>query len=202
MGPNATTDSKILIKETIKELLSDEDFIDKFLNKVTEKIDFLQKMVNQQQNVINQLEGKIESIRQNEKINNVCIYGIEEEDNERTDEKIMDLINQKLSLPFKRDDIIKSYRIGANKKPRPIVVKFSSYHLKAKILQKRSGLKGTKVVIMEELTKSRLELYKLTQEKVDRKMIFTRDGNIYLKQDNGRPQKIRDINDLNKYGSA
>ena len=61
----------------------------------------------------------------------------------------------------KRLDIGKKTLHG---KPRPIIVKLCNYHDKEKMYQAKKNLKGTKIMIVESLTKRRLELLKRAKE--------------------------------------
>lgn len=163
-------------------------------------MDEMQNTLNSQRIAIKQLEAKMESFRQREKINNVCVYGVEESDGEIIEEKMIKLFTQKLKVNTSKEYMIKCYRVGENReKPRPVIVKFADYNKKVSILKNKSNLKGTKIGLMEELTKSRFFLYKTAQKKVDWKRVFTRDGNILVRREDGRNHKIRDLEDLDAY---
>lgn len=196
MPPKVNSDMKSIIKETIKELLSDEEFLNKILSKVAEKLENFEKTLIKANEKIKQLEGQIDNLQQNEKINNICVYGIEEEENEKVPEKILKLLNEKVKVSVKREDIVKCYRIGnKTEKIRPIVVKLDQYNLKYRILKNSGYLKGSKMGISEDLIKSKLNLLKKAQEAFDRKSVYTRYGNIYIKREN-ITRKIRNTNEI------
>lgn len=52
------------------------------------------------------------------------------------------------------------------------------------ILQNRKKLRGSKIIITEDLTKSRLTLFKLAQEKLGRRSAWTRDGTVWVQVGN------------------
>lgn len=194
MAPKVTQEMKTAIKETVKELLSDEEFIDRIFKKVSERVNVLEKTVKEQEQKIEQLETKLINMEQNFKQNNICIYGIEENEHENINEKVLKICNVQVKVSIQRDDVIKSYRIGRNtnnSRPRPVIVKLDRIYLKNTILKNRKHLKGTKIVIGEDLTKSRLLLLKEVQQSFDKKSVFTHDGNIYLKMANNVNKKIR-----------
>lgn len=199
MGPKTNSgDLKTIIKETIKELLTDENFVNLILKKVTEKVDNLEKDLTKKTQIIEQLEVKIDSMEQNEKMNNICLYGLYEEEKEKLNEKVLKLCNENLSVPVKKEDIIRCHRIGNNtNKPRPVVVKFEMYSTKFKILKNCGNLSGTKMGIAEDLTKNRMVLLKEARRLFDKKAVFTRQGNIFIKVDNNVTKKIRSSHDLN-----
>lgn len=188
---------KIAIKETVKELLADEDFIDRIFKKVTEKVSELEKTIQKQEQKIEQLEAKFVNIEQKYKQNNICIYGIEENENENLNEKVLKLCNEQVKVPLRYEDVVKSYRIGnKTKNARPVIVKLERLHQRNAILKNRKNLKGTKIVICEDLVKSRLLLFKEVQGSFDKKSVFTHEGNIYIKMANNVKQKIRNQAEL------
>ena len=197
MAPPKNVDLKNVVKEALKELLCDDDFLNKFLSKVNEKISELQKIVDKQTTQINQLEGRIEAMQQQTKINNICVYNLEEEENEKLATKLINIFTRKMNIPLKRQDIVKCYRIGENKeKPRPVIIKFEQFHTKVFVLKNAYKLKGTKIGLAEDLNKERLNLYRQVTQKYDRKDIFTRFGNIYIKTKDNAIKKIFKINDV------
>ncbi|CAG9760156.1 unnamed protein product [Ceutorhynchus assimilis] len=63
------------------------------------------------------------------------------------------------------------------------------------ILKNVKNLKGTKISITEDLDKNRLLLYRKCQESIDRKSVFTLEGNIYVKIED-KKYKIQSETDL------
>ncbi|KAK9701008.1 hypothetical protein QE152_g30848 [Popillia japonica] len=61
-------------------------------------------------------------------------------------------------------------------KKRGIILKLTNHCYKDILLRNRYKLKGTGVFICEDLTQSRRDLYKHTQQKCGMKNTFTRDG--------------------------
>ena len=58
-------------------------------------------------------------------------------------------------------DIDRSHRLGNRKldksKPRPIILKFSRYNVRARIFKNKRKLKGKRTSVTESLTKTRME---------------------------------------------
>ena len=58
-------------------------------------------------------------------------------------------------------DIDRSHRLGNRKldksKPRPIIIKFSRYNVRARIFKNKGNLKGKRTSVTESLTKTRME---------------------------------------------
>lgn len=89
MGPKISDDMKTALKEALKELLTDDDLIEKLLSKFTDKIHALQGTVNKQEIVIQPLEKRIQNLQQDSKMNNICIHNLNEEIGEKTPEKVL-----------------------------------------------------------------------------------------------------------------
>lgn len=185
MAPKNNNDTKVIIKEIITELLTNEEFLSKILTKVNDKFDALERDIRQKADKISQLEKKIEGMQQNEKRNNICIYNLPEEKNERLYGRLLQLFNEKVGVATRREDIISCYRIGRDpdgNKPRPVVVKFELYQQKHRMLANSVKLKGTKIGFSEDLIKSRLVIYRQAQEKFGRKDVCTRFGSVFVKR--------------------
>ena len=89
-------------------------------------------------------------------------------------------------------DIDRSHRLGNRKldksKPRPIIIKFSRYNVKARIFKNKRKLKEKRISITESLTKTRMEKLQKAGEEHSFRDVWTNDGKIlYI-----------DINDHNR----
>lgn len=198
MAPTRQNDIKAIIQETIKELFQSDEFISTVLKKVNEKIELLEQKIHSYEEKINTLDVKVDNLQQQEKIRNICIYGLQEENNEKLDEKVLKLFCEKVNVETRAQNIIKCYRIGNNKtKARPVIVKFEKIEHKNLIFKNCKNLKGSKIVVAEDLIKSRLKLLQDVKEKFDKKAVYTFEGNVYVKIDNVK-HKIRGMNDLNQ----
>lgn len=95
-------------------------------------------------------------------------------------------------------EINKCYRVGNNtRKERPVIMKFKKKQQQRKLILKNTKkLKGTKIVVVEDLIRSRLDLLKEAKAKYDRKLVYTFDGNVYISM-NGTRYKLRNITELN-----
>ena len=77
------------------------------------------------------------------------------------------------------------FRIGKfiQGKPRPILLKFARLDIKRNIYKIKKILKGSGIVIREDLTTKRVKAIKLLMEKMNGTdgMVWTIDGNIFCK---------------------
>ena len=83
--------------------------------------------------------------------------------NENCEEKIINLIEEKQFFSSDYEIFIdRAHRLGpknkqANSRPRPIIVRFSFYKDKQRIIQNTKKLKGTKIGVSEDFSKTTLE---------------------------------------------
>jgi hypothetical protein len=111
------------------------------------------------------------------------IHGVKEEAKESTDTLVLNVVNESLGLKdITIKDISRSHRLGAKKddKTRPIIARLVSYRSKQSIYRNKRKLKGKGVVITENLTKERYQLYKKCQTKYGKDKCWTMDGNIHF----------------------
>ena len=89
--------------------------------------------------------------------NRLLIHGIDEENQENIDEVVINVLKKEMD----EEDIDRSHCLGNRKpdksKPRPIIIKFSRYNVRAKIFKNKRKLKGKQISVTESLTKTRME---------------------------------------------
>ena len=84
---------------------------------------------------------------------------------------------------------------------RPIIVKLCNYHDKEKMYQAKKNLKGTKIMIVDSLTKRRLELLKRAKETFGATNVWTLDGKIFTNKGadaDGKRYLIKTADDIYK----
>ena len=141
--------------------------------------------------------------------NNIRIYGIPEPPT-RSDDKgrkiaedttgvALDIFRNRLGVDYLSDrDICRSHRVGRIRdgKPRAIIVKFIRHVDKDAIIHRRSALKGTKVVIKEDLTKERYDWIQRVQDAgVDHRSVWSYDGVVTVLIE-GKKKYIKSSSDL------
>ena len=75
------------------------------------------------------------------------------------------------------------------------MVKFSSVHQRNSIFYNKKKLKGTKMVLVEELTQSRYNFLQNVKERIDNGDVWTKNGRIFVKL-NGKKHCVRSFDDL------
>lgn len=133
------------------------------------------------------LKQKIDQLQQSAKRNNIRLFGIREDKNENLLKRTNELFNNKLKIPLNENDILSIYRVGQkiNDKPRHVLVVFRDDKIKNTIYNKKKLLKGSGVVMKEDLTGERLEIVKLASEKFGFKNVWTVNGTVFAKTANG-----------------
>ncbi|KAI4458221.1 odorant receptor [Holotrichia oblita] len=196
-------DYKEIFKECVENLITDDTFIQRLGNALTKTIENSIKValktysdtlktysasIDQLKEENLTLRNKMDNLEQYSRRNNIRISGLVEEQNENLQEKVLNFCRDKLNVSAESRDIDRVHRLGKPGKtsPRCVIIKFTNYGSKQKILAARKKLKGSKekCFVTEDLTKSRYELYRAAQDKWGVKHVWTQDGRIKVKLSN------------------
>ena len=149
---------------------------------------------------LNARSQTLEDLQQYTRRNYLIITGVPEERGENTDEVVRKLVKDKCDVNVEESDIDTSHRQRIGKpvygKPRAIVVKFTRYSVKRKIIMARKKLKGTKIGVQGLLTPFSQHLLQRANELVNKahwiKSAWAWDGRVYvLLQPEGKiPEKV------------
>ena len=124
--------------------------------------------------------------------NCLLVHGVEEKNNEDTDQEIINIVKNDLGEEITIHDIDRTHRLGKrkldNNVSRPIIVKFTRYNVRNRIFKTKKKLKGKTVSITEGLTKRRVVELKKAREMYGFKNVWSQDGKILFS----------DVNDRNK----
>lgn len=140
--------------------------------------------------------NKLEQYTRN---NSIRIYGL---DDRNKYEKVADscslvinMLNNKLKLNVSRSDIDIAHRLGPFREDgnRPIICKFVSKALKREVIHTRKVLKGSSIVIREDLTSKNAKLLERVSSKEEVKSAWSYEGEITVLLLNGKKIKI-DLN--------
>lgn len=202
-------DVKIIIKETICELLNDEKFLSMIADKVEQKLKFketqqkvqeLQKEIELLKKNNKHLQGDVELLQQHIKRKSIRIHGLPESIDENIHGKVINVFKEKLKVSVAQEDLENCFRIGRNQNgKRTVLVTFSQQNMKLKILQNRKALKGTGITIAEDMTLAKYTLLKMAMEKFGRHNVWYYGGNIRVKVDQTKHiiKTTTDLDNLN-----
>ena len=157
------------------------------------------------------LEEAVDNAEQYSRRNCLRITGIQETENEVTDDIVINLARS-IDVELSLQDIDRSHRLGrpesgdiGTRKPRDIIVKFATYRTRAKfykarVLTKSRGHRG--VFVNEHLTKTRGKLMYQARQRVKSQQLksaWSSDGVILVKHLNDSVQRINSENDLPEF---
>lgn len=212
------TEIKTLIKESSKEimkdLLRDNTFLERLSDvlaiKVSEKVNREIEKLRNDFSVLEKKHGvlqedherallRLDAFEQRTKRKQLRIYGVPEDKNTDLENSVKEILRSKLEVM----DVSLShcYRVGRldinSKKPRAVVVGFDFVKERNQIYYNKKKLKGSKIVIAEELVKNRYELLLLAREKLGKGSVWTMEGEIYTKLD-GKKIRLKNLKDLKR----
>ena len=132
------------------------------------------------------LSSEIDELEQYSRRNCLTLHGVNESNDENTNEIKIKTFSEELGVKIKEDDIDTSHRLGKPKrkdsKPRPIIVKFARYAVRREIFINKRNLKGKRLLITESLTSSRMQLLGDAQTKYGIRNVWTSDGRVMVKE--------------------
>nr|CAH7731476.1 unnamed protein product [Callosobruchus chinensis] len=133
------------------------------------------------------MEQKLDNLQQHIKNNNLRLMQVPEAEGENLLDKVYDVFTNKMKVDINKSEITAVYRVGRRNdtKPRHVLVSFNDNSIKMAAYNKKKFLKGTKIVIKEDLTLRRLKAVKVASEKFGFKNVWTVNGNIFVKTEKG-----------------
>lgn len=190
--------AEILIGSIIDKLRDKFVYYDDKINRLETEILELKNIIEQKDtknvdiSAQKQLQEKVDNIQQQTKINNLRLVGFKEQSDEHLMDNVVKLLNEKMNCNINSHDIVSVYRTGTirNDKPRHVVIKFCDNACKMKIYNNKKSLKGTGLVLKEDLIHSRVLMVQKASDKYGFKNVWTINGIIFAKTNNG-VQKIR-----------
>lgn len=185
-----------IIIQTITSALSDKfKFYDNKISQLETEIEQLKNLKspnNNNNNTQNSMESqknveqKLDHLQQQHKNNSVRIMHLKEDEKENLTDKVIDIFQDKLKLPISHTQIVNVYRVGKNTgSPRHVLVTFQDNATKMKVYSNKRLLKGTSLIIKEDLTVYRLNKMKSVSEEYGFKNVWSVNGTIFAKTNKG-----------------
>ena len=152
------------------------------------------------------LTAEIDTLEQYSRRNCLVMHGVPNDVN--AEHAVLDLCNNKLGIAIGPECIDRTHRLGTadatvrkdGARPQPIIVKFTSYRARQDVFMAKRRLKGTKVVITENLTRRRIDLLNRAKGLQSVNAAWTSDGRIICLLGNGRKVTINSEQDLRNIG--
>jgi len=162
VGENIRRDMQMLsdmFKREIEEMKQDINRSNQDLQKLRSEIGQIKEDARKD---IIRLEKKNEELEQYTRRNSLRIFNLEENKGEDCTAIVLNLFKNKLKINLDNSCVDRCHRTGRNNgtKPRGIIIKFTAYSYRNLVFQNKKLLKGTRIVIAEDLTKQRINLLK------------------------------------------
>ena len=170
---------------------------------------------------VRKLELESDALEQYGRRNILRVSGIPEQNNEVTDDIIIQLASD-LNVPISKKDIDRSHRVGkpdtggrlgrttkSTRQHRDIIVKFTSYNARHNLFQMRKELPTTEnanlksIFINEDLTKIRSQiLFEARNFRRGRKLnaAYSSDGKILIRDLKDKRHIVTSLDDLVRFG--
>lgn len=168
------------LADKIKEIV--ETTLSKHLGKLEDRIQELENRIEEYQSKQCELEKKVDKLEQANKLKKLRLYGMVEEPKEKLKNKVLDTISEKMGLP--EIQIEDCYRVGKrnpnDKKPRAVILVFDSTKFRNRVFHSKKLLKGSGLVMVEELSRINNDIFRQAKEKFGMKNVWSRDGRIFV----------------------
>lgn len=182
-----------VINTLTKEFSQKFNYYDAKIKSLEAELELLKSTKNTPENLLvetennKKLEHKVDSLQQQSKNNNIRVIGLTETDNENTITRVRELFTSKMKMSDVECQPLLAFRVGkqSNGNPRHVIVTFSNVHSKNIIYRKKTMLKGSGIVIKEDLTSERVKMVKAASEKHGFRNVWTCNGSIFVKTENG-----------------
>lgn len=197
-------DEEALIQRVVEKILTSDKLWSKLVDTIALKVEAeFEKRVNALQEKVVLLENKLENVHdtleQYSRANNIRIYGLPETKSEDVDEVVINLCQNQLGVDVHKQDIDICHRLAHKGRDgnRPMIVRFCRRSVKNIVFSSKSKLKGSKVVIREDLTRRRVGLLNEAIAIFGAKKVWTSGGKIMCAV-NDQVHKLITHNDLSK----
>lgn len=203
-------DIKSLISDALRDIISSDGFLSQLTSQISAKINFKEvadKIVEQEEQIVilksemNSLQARMNYYEKNLRRNNLRIYGLAIDKSENLESTIIKTINSRMKLNLVTEDIEECYRSGYNtggrKEAGDIILKLREYKVKKVITENRKLLKGTQIVIAEDLPKHQYTILKAAVKELGKNKVWVMNGEIYSKIQ-GKRVKIKTMDDVEK----
>lgn len=117
----------------------------------------------------------------------------------------MKLFTENLKLSINSNCIANMYRVNSYQqsqdkkgqenaiKPRAVFVEFTNSQERQIILTRRFMLKNSNIYISEELTKTKMKIWKAARERYGKRHVWIKNATIFAKNENGTVIKIKSV---------
>lgn len=196
------------IQAMCEKIISFDIFINKLVDIMSAQLPaIIENKLKDYEVKVRSLEDRIDQLEQQSRGNNLRIFGLPEVDDTIADPKadvnnLTATINSKLNLSLKSDDVEYCYRLRKGKNgPRPLMIKLHLKEVRELIFRNKNKLKGTKIVVKEDLTSRRYKILLKAAEVFGKTNVWSDGGQIKVKY-HGNICKLKTFEDIDKLTST
>ena len=196
---NTKNESQIKGEQQLKCLMESVEFISAIFDKYEadrkkkdEMINSLEEKVLGLAEKVDKLSSLVDRQEQYSRRDCILIHGVKENQNEDTDEVVVNQLKTGMDLEISPGEIDRTHRIGAPSKGknRPTIVKFIRYMERRRVFTNKKRLKGKNISITESLSKIRMSGLKEARNKFRYSSVSTADGKIMYKDEGNAKAKV------------
>lgn len=185
------------VREILDQKLSYLHDLEVAIDSKLQKLNDVERSVSANSTEVNNLTNRLDHLEQYSRRNNIRILGVKTTPGENTDDIVRDVAHR-IGITISAGDIDRSHRLHrpgntpersqgsyanatrtGNTAPPPIIVKFTSYQPKFQMIKNRRKLKGSGIVVVEDLTRKNANLLFQTSRKANVKASWSLDGRVY-----------------------
>lgn len=146
------------------------------------------------EDTLKKLERKVDYLEQRTKNKNIRLIGIKESRGENVLTQVKKLFQDKFNVSVV-DEITSVYRTGATdkKNSRHLIVVFRNTEFRNNIFRKKKLLKGSNIVMKEDLTHDRWKLVRDSSETYGFKNVWTSNGAVFVRSEMGVKKLISGV---------
>lgn len=206
-------DIQSLVKTLVTKICASEEFVDNISQSISTAIgetfeqriasletenEKLKEELSKEVRRVDSLSREVGYLERHLSSKALRLYGVLEQPKEQIVNVVMQLINSRLAVKVSEEDLEECFRIGKSHdgKPRAIYIRLTTSYLRRQIYKHKSGLKGSKAYLREQLTGSDQSLVKLAVSKYGGRNVWTDNGLIFAKVDDKVICRIRSREDL------
>lgn len=170
------------------------------IQKVTQENEQLKKTCEELNKHIFTVNKRMEYLDAFSRRNNIRIFGVHEDQGENTLITINKIFENMKINDLNQGSVDHAFRLGKKreKHTRPIMVIFNNKWSRDLVYTNKKNLKGSKIIIREDLTKNKMDLVKSAIEKFGARNVWTNHGQVTIKDRNGQIKHLSEANQLER----
>ena len=213
------------LRSDLLALQLENDRLRKEVKEAKEREDKLHSKLEEVKRTADLADSRSEELACYVRRNNIRIFGVDEttgrdgrdETPAECEKKVLQLFREKLKVKVELADIEAVHRLGGKKpasrpgpstqqqqrQPRGIIVRFVSRRVRDSVLYARRELRGTRKLIVEDLTPRAYSLLcKVRDDTAVCQQAWTKRGIVQMKTVNGRIVTVQSLRDLTEHRQA